>query len=264
MFLNPIAWAGKTGYNKDSIPGKDEAKIRMKEAEFTGFRPEGLDLLIENRLMNSKDFYEAHKNAIRENAVEPFHALCRRMAPAMLEIDPLFVTVPSRMVSRVRRDTRYTKDKTLYRANLWLFFRRPKAQYESVPFYYMEVTPDYWGYGCYGGFAPGEMAIAREMILKEDRLFLDAYRAAGKSKVFTLDGEMYKRPRVPDAPEKYQPWLNRKNIGLQFSEFDDYSPLWDGSFVGPMLEHFRQIAPFYRFVAALYERARAGGSEAAR
>ena len=44
------------------------------------------------------------------------------MTPEMVKIDPQFVTVPSRMVSRVRRDTRYTKDKTLYRANMWLFF----------------------------------------------------------------------------------------------------------------------------------------------
>ncbi|WP_164706554.1 DUF2461 domain-containing protein [Intestinibacillus sp. Marseille-P6563] len=234
----------------------------MKELEFTGFDPQGLDLLIENRLMNSKDFYEAHKAEIRQRAVEPFHALCQRMAPAMLEIDPLFVTVPSRMVSRVRRDTRYTKDKTLYRANLWLFFRRPKMQYETVPFYYMEVTPDYWGYGCYGGFSPAEMALAREMIVQEDKLFLDAYQAAKNCPEFTLDGELYKRPRVPDAPEAYQPWLNRKHLGLQFSEYNDYSPLWDGSFVEPMLESFRRIAPFYRFVAALYERTR--GNEAVR
>lgn len=233
----------------------------MKDIAFTGFKPEGLDLLIKNRLMNSKDFYEAHKDAIRREALEPFQALCLRMAPTMLEIDPLFVTIPSRMVSRVRRDTRYTKDKTLYRANLWLFFRRPREQHEAVPFYYMEVSPDYWGYGCFGGYGPGEMAVARELILTEDKLFLDAYRAAGRAKPFALEGDAYKRPRFPDAPEPYQPWLNRKNIGLQFAEYDDFSPLWDGSFVEPMLEQMQQIAPFYRFLCALRERARSGGDQ---
>lgn len=177
---------------------------------FTGFRRRGWDLLIENRLRNDKAFYEAHKDAIRRDVIEPFYALCACMTPAMQEIDPLFVTVPSRMVSRVRRDTRYTKDKTLYRANMWLFFRRPRAERESVPFYYMEVSPDYWSYGCFGGYGQGEMAIAREMILAEDRLFLDAFRAAGRVQAFTLEGDLYKRPRFPDAPEAYQPWLNRK------------------------------------------------------
>lgn len=232
----------------------------MKDVAFTGFRPEGLDLLMQNRLMNSREFYESQKDAIRKNALEPFQALCLRMAPAMLEIDPLFVTVPSRMVSRVRRDTRYTKDKTLYRANLWLYFRRPREkEHECVPFYYMEVSPDFWGYGCFGGYDPGEMNAARAMILAEDRRFLEAFRAAGQSDVFTLEGERYKRSRFPEAPEPYQPWLNRKNIGLQFIESEDFSPLWDGSFVQPMLEHMRQIAPFYRFLCAMREQARAGG-----
>lgn len=233
----------------------------MKDLVFTGFKPEGLDLLIENRLMNSKEFYEAHKDRIRREVLEPFQALCLRMAPVMTEIDPLFVTIPSRMVSRVRRDTRYTKDKTLYRANMWLFFRRPREQHEAVPFYYMEVTPDYWGYGCFGGYGQGEMAAAREMILAEDKLFLDAYHTAEASHIFTLEGDAYKRPRFPDAPEAYQPWLNRKNIGLQFCEYDDFSPLWDGSFVDPMLEHMRQAAPFYRFLCALRDRARSGGGQ---
>ena len=74
--------------------------------EFTGFNPQGLDLLIENRMMNSLEFYEEHKAQIKRLAIEPFYALCERMRDEMLLIDPLFVTVPSRMVSRVRRDTR--------------------------------------------------------------------------------------------------------------------------------------------------------------
>ena len=63
--------------------------------EFTGFCPQGLDLLIENRMMDSPDFYEAHKADIKRLAIEPFYALCERMREDMLLIDPLFVTTPS-------------------------------------------------------------------------------------------------------------------------------------------------------------------------
>ena len=93
---------------------------------FTGFPAAGIDLLQLNRLQNSREFYESHKEEIKRLAIQPFHELIAEMTPAMLEIDPLFVVTPSRMVSRVRRDTRYTKDKTLYRANMWMFFRRPR------------------------------------------------------------------------------------------------------------------------------------------
>ena len=86
-----------------------------------------------NRLQNSKDFYEEHKEEIKQKVILPFHELIAQMTPAMLEIDAQFVVTPSRMVSRVRRDTRYTKDKTLYRSNMWMFFRRKRQEHESVP-----------------------------------------------------------------------------------------------------------------------------------
>ena len=110
---------------------------------FTGFSAAGVDLLQLNRLQNSKEFYEEHKNEIKKLAITPFYELIEQMTPVMQQIDAQFVTVPSRMVSRVRRDTRYTKDKTLYRANMWLFFRRARRQHESVPCYYFELHPEY-------------------------------------------------------------------------------------------------------------------------
>ena len=115
---------------------------------FHGFSAEGVDLLQLNRLQNSKEFYDAHKDEIKRLSIRPFHELIAEMTPEMVKIDPQFVTVPSRMVSRVRRDTRYTKDKTLYRANMWLFFRRARRERESVPAYYFELHPEYWAFGC--------------------------------------------------------------------------------------------------------------------
>ncbi len=123
---------------------------------FTGFPAAGIDLLQLNRLQNSRNFTNRIK--MRSNGWHPaFHELIAEMTPAMLEIDPLFVVTPSRMVSRVRRDTRYTRDKTLYRANMWLFFRRPRRERESVPCYYFEIHPEFWGFGCWGAWGTGEM-----------------------------------------------------------------------------------------------------------
>lgn len=222
---------------------------------FSGFRPAGLDLLQMNRLQNSKTFYDAHKDEIKSLAIAPFYELIESITPEMLAIDPLFVVTPSRMVSRVRRDTRYTNDKTLYRANLWLYFRRPRAPFEDVPFYYMEVHPEYWSYGCWGGFGRGEMAALREMVLAEDKRFREAFRAVNSMKTGALTGDEFKRPKHPEAKAAYQPWLNRKHIGFDFREIEDFSPLLDGSFVEPMLDFFRSLEPFYRLLWAAKERA---------
>lgn len=225
---------------------------------FTGFSAAGVDLLQLNRLQNSKEFYEEHKNEIKKLAITPFYELIEQMTPVMQQIDAQFVTMPSRMVSRVRRDTRYTKDKTLYRANLWLFFRRARRQHESMPCYYFELHPEYWAWGCWGAWGTGEMQALRDMILHEDRLFLDAFEAVERCPEVTLAGEMYKRPKYPDAKPEYQSWLNRKEIGVDCRESEDFAPVLDGSFVGPMLETMKKLAPFYRFLLAGKERAAAG------
>ena len=225
---------------------------------FTGFSAAGVDLLSLNRLQNSKDFYEEHKAEIKKLAITPFYELIEQMTPVMQQIDEQFVTVPSRMVSRVRRDTRYTKDKTLYRANMWLFFRRARRQHESVPCYYFELHPEYWAWGCWGAWGTGEMQALRDMILHEDKLFLEAFEAVKRCPEVTLAGEMYKRPKYPDAKPEYQDWLNRKEIGVDFRESENFAPVLDGSFVGPMLDTMRRLAPLYRFLLAGKERASAG------
>lgn len=230
---------------------------------FTGFPPKGLDLMIENRLMDSREFYEEHKPEIKKLMIEPMQALCTQMAEEMLKIDPLFVTTPSRMISRVRRDTRYTHDKSLYRANMWMFYRRARTARQMIPFYYFEVGPESWGYGCYGCYERGEMETARQMILNRDRLFLrarDAISACGG----ILDGECYKRPKFPDAPEDLQNWLNRKNLGVSWEEREDYSPVFDGSFYPQMMERFHKLQPLYEFLCAVRERTASPRAEAVR
>lgn len=225
---------------------------------FSGFSPEGLDLLIENRLQNSKPFYEEHKDAIKRLVQQPMADLILEISGAMREIDPLFVLVPSKMISRVRRDTRYTRDKTLYRDHAWCTFCRPKNGYDARPCYYFEVMPDSWGYGAgYYRANPAELAVLRQFVLREDKRFLDAFEAVRRSGKFELYGEEFKRPKFPNAKPEYQPWLNKKNIGLSYS-CTDFGPLFTGTFVDGMLKDLRAIAPFYHFLCAVHAAAESG------
>lgn len=222
---------------------------------FTGFSKEGMELLQLNRLQNSKSFYDAHKEEIRQKVLEPFYAMIEEMTPVMLQIDPFFVTNPSRMVSRVRRDTRFTKDKTLYRANLWLFFRRPRNDMTFIPSYYFEIHPVYWRFGCWGACGRGEMAIIRQMIQQEDKNFLQAYEAVKSCTGNTIEGEPYKRLRFSHTNPDYQNWMNRKELGVDFREEQDFTPLWDGSFFSAMIQNMQRLSPFYSLLLTAKERA---------
>ena len=100
------------------------------------------------------------------------------------------------------------------------------------------------------------------MILAEDRLFLDAFRAVNSCPQVHLAGEMYKRPKFPDAKPEYQDWLNRKEIGVDYTNGEDFAPVLDGTFVPFMLKTMRQLAPLYRLLLTAKERADAAGREA--
>jgi hypothetical protein len=95
---------------------------RLPDMSFSGFSDKALRFLLENRMNNSKQWYDSHKDEYKKYVYNPFVELVNELAPAVLQIDSQIITVPSKIISRVRRDTRFTKDKTLYRDNVWIVF----------------------------------------------------------------------------------------------------------------------------------------------
>ena len=91
---------------------------------FSGFSDKTLRFLLENRMNNSKQWYDSHKDEYKRYVYDPFVELVNELAPAVLQIDSQIITIPSRIISRTRRDTRFTKDKTMYRDNAWIVFAR--------------------------------------------------------------------------------------------------------------------------------------------
>ena len=201
---------------------------------FQEFTPQMLDFLAENHIRNSKVWYEEHK------------ADCRRLA-----IEPQFVVTPYKVLSRVRRDNRFTKNKDLYRDHLWLTFRHPKKHLSDSLCYYFEIEQEGWGYGVGYYHIPTDVRDEfRRMILHHE-----ARQALEQTPAFSLYGDCYKRPPFPDAPESEQTWLNRKNIGVSYF-CDDHTALFDGSFYDIMIYHLKRIAPFYYFLRTAEERVR--------
>lgn len=223
---------------------------------FDKFTPQMLDFLAENHIRNSKQWYEEHKDLCRSLTIQPFHQLVEQMAPTMLEIDPQFVVIPHRVLSRVRRDNRFTKNKDLYRDHLWLTFRHPKRHLSDSLCYYFEIEQEGWGYGVgYYDIPTDVREEYRQMILKHDVRYLEARKAVQDTPCFSLYGDCYKRIPFPDAPAEDQTWLNRKNIGVSFF-CEDHTSLFDGSFYDIMIKNMKRIAPFYHFLRTAEERVR--------
>lgn len=211
------------------------------------FTPAALDFLFEVWSRNDRVWYHENKETGRHVLQEPFIDLVRALQPAMLEIDPL-MDVSEKRIARVYRDARIVGNGPFFRDHIWCTFSRGRDVYHGYPGWYFEVSAHGFGYGL-GYYVPAKESIdaVREMILREDPVFVEAFEAHKRQKIFTLEGAGYKRNHYPDAPEAYWDWLNRKEF-VWTAEPDDLNLLFSDRLADTVAADFKEIAPIYDFL----------------
>lgn len=219
------------------------------------FSQKTLEFLAENRIQNSRTWFQEHRNEYEEWVLRPLVEFSQRLGAPMLQIDPLLVTEPKvgRTISRIYRDTRFSHDKSLYREVMWCAFCRDKKAYPGAAGFVLELSPGGFRYGCgYWQAAPKTMEAIRTLILAGDKRFLKAQEAFASQTVFGMEGDRYKRSRFPGQPEALRLWLERKNLCLMHNSHD-FDLLFSDALAGRVLEGFRLLAPVYAFLTAADE-----------
>lgn len=210
------------------------------------FSAKSLDFLFENRLNDSKVWFNEHKDDYRKYVTEPLAELICGISETMLEIDDSFICDP-RKISRIYRDARYAKGKSIFRDYVWYTFSRTRDAYKALPGYYFSISPNGFDYGCGFYYASTDtMDMLRKMIIEDDKSFKKALNAYKSQDVFSLYGDMYKRNRYPEESAEKQDWLNRKSIGLT-CESKDFELLFSNRLIEKVAADFKAIAPVYDF-----------------
>lgn len=178
--------------------------------------PEFFSFLVENRLHDSKAWFESHREEYNRLVLEPLRGLVTEMAPILLEMDPGLVAQPAvgKTISRIFRDTRFSRDKSAFREHMWISFSREKpGRFQPVPELYFDLGPEGYSYGC-GWYCPGTelMEALRRLVLEGDRTAKAAVRAAARQDCFQMEGDLYKRAKHPEAPPALRPWVERKEL----------------------------------------------------
>ncbi len=209
-----------------------------------------LDFLFENRLQNSKAWYDEHHDDYVEYVRRPLEDLVIALTPAIMEIDDHMICEPkvNKSISRVRRDTRFSKDKSLYRDTAWVSFMRDKKLYHGLPGFFFEFSPRGFRYGCgYYMASPDSMDMFRTLIINGDKSFTAALEAYENQDVFGFEGELYKKNRYPDKSEQLQNWLNRKNVDFIHNSVD-FDLLFSENLYKTLSEDFMLLKPIYDFL----------------
>ena len=205
-----------------------------------------MDLKFHN---NTSFFHDNHDRYV-DTVQAPFYAMIDDLAPAMRKIDPLMEIRPYKCLSRIHRDTRFSRDKSPYRDHHWLLFRRAAEPREKSLFYYFEFGPDQldWGLGIWGenrelmdmfrkkmrANPEGTLALIDDMDLPDRKLF--------------LGGSSFKRIEIPpEVPERLKRWYTSREMYI-----GKYHPVRQWAFSDRVLKEVRKdflaMAPLYQLL----------------
>ena len=225
--------------------------IDEHQSKFKGFSRQTLKFLKGLKANNNKAWFQAHKADYEEYVLKPLRNLVMDLDQFMLTIDPYFEITPAvdKTISRIYRDTRFSKDKSPFRSTVWFTFKNQKKDWTTlVSGYFFELSVNSYRYGM--GFynaAPSIMSKFREMIDENPKEFLKAIAFFAKQRNFVLEGEKYKRIIDKTKPEEIQDWYQRKNMYLVCNrKIDDI--LFSCKLVEDLVSGFKLIAPFYHYL----------------
>jgi uncharacterized protein (TIGR02453 family) len=220
---------------------------------FSGFSVKSLAFLKALKKNNDKLWFEAHKHEYEQHILQPMQQLVADLGEFMLTIDPQIEVRPAvnKTISRIYRDTRFSRDKSPYKTAMWITFKRPGEGWQERPAYFFELAPDSYRYGM-GFYAASKdtMDALREFIDAKPKEFQKAVSFLSKQKDFTIEGELYKRPLRKDASKEILGWYQRKNVYLVCNRKID-KRLFSKQLEDDLRTGFILLAPLYRFFEGL-------------
>ena len=212
------------------------------------FTSETLRFLAELGINNEKNWFTAHKKQFEEELLHPFQHLVTKLAPVMSSIDQNLETAPfvDKTISRIYRDTRFSKDKSPYRNNMWITFRRREPEWQDGPCWFFELCSDKYRFGMgYYQASPATMNLFREKISKKPQVFQTALEKIHSE--ILVEGEEYKKEK-PGAPDStLAPWFKKKSFYTTVNRMPDEllfsETLWE-----TVQDVFLSLVPLYSFL----------------
>ncbi len=218
---------------------------------FAGFSPEMLEFFLALRFNNNNEYFQENRARYEQAVQQPLRAFAEALAPTLSAIDGQFDVRPIRVVSRIRRDTRFSHNKDPFRDHMWLSWRYAGETIEQAMSFYWEITPETvrWGLGMYGE-DKRMMDMVRRRIVAKPKELLAIRKDAALGQRFALCGNDYKRIEVPgEVPDDLRPLYIKKGFYLQsVSQADDFPALYSGEILSRVQADFQRLVPLYNWL----------------
>ena len=212
---------------------------------FQGFGKELIPFFLDLRFHNDKAFMDANRERYYREVRQPFYDFIGAMGPGLQKICEDMEVRPAKCLSRINRDTRFSRDKSPYRDHLWVSFRQSGMPNDGTPFYWFEISPENvsWGLGIWGENRDIMDAMRRKMAAHPDD-FLRMLPIL-KKRNFCLAGQEWKKMKPPeDLPKVLKPWYLKKQV---YAERQGTQLAWIHSpdIVDRVMKDYTALAPLY-------------------
>lgn len=222
---------------------------------FNGFTEETVRYFMDIRFHNNATYYEENKDRYRQHVQAPFYAFIEALAPTMQQIDPRMEVRPYKCLARMRRDTRFSKDKSPYRDHLWLLFRKAGEPREGSVVYWFEFGPDTfgWGLGLWSENRPAMDMLRRKIAAQPQQIqqLIAGCNLSGHSLV--MGGSTFKRMAVPESvPDALRPLYLTKELFIHRAA-PVFRWAYQPDLVTRVREDFITLAPIYRLLRGIVD-----------
>lgn len=232
-------------------------KLRKEDLSFH-FKPDMVDFMMKIRCSNSKAFMDANRAEYIEKVRSPYYAFIDALTSTALDIDPQMEVRPSKVLSRIFRDTRFSRDKSPYRDHHWIAFRHAGEPREQSLMFWFEIRIENisWGLGFWGENRPALDLLRRRMLSDPGELLSLSEQL--RKRQFALAGDSYKRMPVPEQLDpRLLPWYTRKELLIIRQGIN---PHWvfEPGIVKRLADDFLALKPAYRLLRGCYELGQTG------
>lgn len=217
---------------------------------FTGFTQETLAFFTDIRFHNDKQFFEANRDRFEQQVKAPFAALIDELAPTMQRIDPTMEVRPWKCLARIRRDTRFSRDKSPYRDHLWFLFRRAAEPREGAVMFWFELSVRHvdWGLGTWGENRGLMDMLRRQIAARPDEIRRIITRCRLQDHDIVASGKPFHRLPVPDSvPEDLRSLYCMHDVYFS-RKHPDYSLIDKPELADVLREDFLALAPCYHLL----------------
>jgi uncharacterized protein (TIGR02453 family) len=219
--------------------------------EFTGFLPESFEFLRQLARNNHKPWFDENRAVYDEHVVGVLKSLFEQLAPVALKLHSGFEVSgrTHRNLTRINRDIRFSRDKSPYRQNMYLFFgEEDKPGREARLYVGLSAEGVTCGLGLYHRPKGSISRILKPRRADDPQLVAEYLRKMSRRyETYWHATESGKWKRYAGPPKDDKDWKRLKALVVRKLYPPEHRSLRSSRFAAAAAKIFQDLFPLYAF-----------------